>query len=342
MNNHIDGRGDARVANSPLSTAARDAVSFLPIDWRPGDGYLRGTFKGCHDTYDVTIATPNDNVFLVRAAAWSEVPDDSTDTVGMLCADTSWYIPNAGFFVAAGAGNAVTSAATLAFDQFDASLDPLILRSAVRECLLNAELLAPVVQAVVKDGLTIPQARLFRTRMYQGYGMGELTGLSPLLAPPGLAPATDVQVIDACETAARSLGWDVFRRSPDQIVVNGGTFVDVNRGALIVSTYEIDPVRPERRLAVSRLLNELLGEGAPFGLVLDLDGGAVCARTSLELGGLRALPPASVLTDVIFQSGGGASYFAPRIDATAKARSQTPFGGSGGSLRDRILGRRAS
>jgi hypothetical protein len=330
------------MAGSPLGAAAQDAVSFLPTDWHAGDGYLRGTFEGCHDTYDITIATPNENVFLVRAAASGEVPDDSTDAVGMLCTDTGWYIPNAGFFVAAGAGNAVTSAATLAFDAVDTSLDPLILRSAVRECLLNAELLAPVVQAVVKDGLTIPQARSLRTRMYQGYGMGELTGLSPLLASPGPAPATDVQVIDACETAARGLGWDVIRRAPDQIVVNGGTFVDVHRGALIVSTYQIDPVRPERRVAVSRLLNELLGEGAPFGLVLDLDGGAVCARCSLELGGLSALPPASVLTDVIFQSGSGASYFAARIDATAKARSQTPFGGSGGSLRDRIRGRRAS
>jgi hypothetical protein len=330
-------------SHDELFEAATVAASVLPVSWQRQGSVLRGLLDGQHDRYDVTVATHRSHVFIVRVVAQASVPAEAVERLGLLCMDATWTMPTAGFFYSEGTGT-VVSAATLTFNHSDEVPHPTILRNTIRECVLNAELLARVRPMVV-DGSSIAEAREFRSRLFPALAAGELGGMPRYLAEPGPAPADDTLLIDACEAAARDRGWQLQRRSRDQLVVQGETFVDVHAGCLVVSSYPGVEVRPDRRAAVAGLLNRLLDEGTPFTLALDLELGAVVARSFLDVRGLGSIPPPDLLCDVIFQAGGGARVHLEAIERAANERraADRPFSSSGSALRDRLqAARRAS
>ncbi|MEO9174426.1 MAG: hypothetical protein ABI317_02850 [Gaiellales bacterium] len=320
-----------------LFEAASVAASVLPVVWQRDGSILRGLLDGQHGSYDVTIATHRAHVFVVRVVSQAPIPEQAAERVALLCMDATWTMPTAGFFYSPGSGGAVVSAATLTFNHSDEVAHPTILRNTIRECMLNAELFARVQQAVV-EGSSIEEAREFRRRLFPALAAGELGGMPGYLAQAGPPPADDGQLIDACEAAARKRGWQLQRRSRDQLVVQGETFVDVHAGCLVVSSYPGVEVRPDRRGAVADLLNRLLDAGSPFTLALDLELGAVVARSFLDVRGLAQIPPAALLCDVIFQAGGGARVHLDEIERVANERraADRPFGSSGSTLRDRL------
>ena len=320
-----------------LFEAAEAAASFLPVSWQRDDVLLQSELEGRHGSYEITVATPRAQVFLVRVVSRAVIPPEATERAGLLCMDASWTMPTSGFFYSHAVGDAVVSAATLTFNHLDEVPDPTILRNTIRECLLNAELLSPVVAQIVR-GCSIEQARELRHRLFPLLAAGESGGVPDYLRPVGVAPADDAELIDACEVAASGSGWETSRRSASQLVVGADTFVDVHAGCLIVSAYPGVDVRPDRRGAVAALLNQLLDAGTPFNLALDLDRGTVVARSFLDVRGLASIPRAALLCDVIFQAGAGARAHLAEITRVADDRrgADRPFGPTGSVLRDRL------
>jgi hypothetical protein len=237
-------------------------------------------------------------------------------------------MPTAGFFLSEGYGGSVVSSATIASDRFTGIPGAMMLQNTIRECVLNAELLAPTVQAAI-DGRPIAPST---------------PGDIPDYAwPSGWAPAPDRQLIDACDEAVRSSGWQTVRRLPGQLVVEEDTFVDVHGGSLIVTSYAGDPVHAERRGEVATLLNGLLDEGAPFGYALDPERGEIATRCVLELRGLESIPAPGMLCDVISRAAAGARVHADKIQRAAYMPSAggRPFATAGSSLRDRLQANQA-
>jgi hypothetical protein len=327
------------MSSDPLFEAAEDAARVLPIAWRRNGDLLQGGFDGNQGSYAVTVATPGGSAFLVRAVRAEPIPDEAAERVELLCMDWNWAMPNTCFFFSRGFGGRVVSAASIGRREFDGVPEPPTLENTIRGCLLHAELVTHAVQGAV-EGDSLTESTMFRTHVLPRLLDGEAHGVPECLEPRGPQPASDEQLIDACEAAARAAGWQAFRRADDQLVVQGATFVDVHMGCLIVSSYPCDDqIRPERRTAVASLLNQLLDRGAPFGLALDLAGGTVAGRTTLDLRGRASIPSHAELRDVIVSGGEGSLYHVAEIERVAG--SGRPFGTTGGSLQERLHRRRA-
>jgi hypothetical protein len=313
-----------------LDEAAVAASEALPISWERAPGLLEGELEGCRERYHVAIATARGRIFAVRVVSHAAVPAEKAAEVGAICMDANWTMPTAGFFLSEGYGGSVVSAATIASDRFTGIPDPMMLQNTIRECVLNAELLAPTVQAAIAGRPIAPSSP------------GEIPDFA---WPSGWAPAPDRALIDACDEAARASGWQTVRRLPGQLVVEEDTFVDVHTGSLIVSSYAGEPVRPERRSEVAGLLNSLLDEGAPFGYALDPERGEIATRCVLELRGLESVPAPGMLCDVISRAAAAARVHADRIQRVAQVPSASvngrPFAAAGSSLRDRLQANQA-
>jgi hypothetical protein len=331
-------------AHPALFEAARAAAGSFPVAWQQQEGVWHGTFDGRHGDYDVAIATPNDRVFAVRAVSHASVAADVAARIARLCLDATWTMPTAGFYRSRAAGGAVVSAATLTLHHCTEPPEASILQNTLRECLLNAELFAAVAPSVAR-GASIDEARELRRLLFPALAAGELGGLPPSLVPGGRAPAGAKELLDACEVAAGRVGWPTERAAPDELVVDRDTFVGVESGCIVVSSYPGLDVAPERIGAVSEELNGLLDEGAPVTLALDPVSGTVVARSFLDVRGLPQIPDGDVLCDVIRQAGGGAAAHIEQLERAADRRPSgpRPFGSgtTGPSLRDRLQSRAA-
>lgn len=312
-----------------LFDAASAAARTLPADWRrPGRDRLLGLLRGNHARYSVAISIVASRLFHVKVTTLEAIPADAAARVGQACMDANWQMPTAGFSYAPAGEGAVTNQAAIALDRSPSLPDPGLYRNLLRECVLNAELLALVTRAVGM-GTSVEHARTFRSELFPALYKGELGGLPRWLAPDGAPPAGSTAVIDACQAAARAAGWETARNAPDQaVIVCAGspatgavhTIVDVHERSLIVSSFPLPEGRlvPEdRRDAVALLFNGILQIGTPFGLALDLQTGNVLARSFLELSGLETIPSPELLCDVIFQSAAGAFLYHEPLVAVA-------------------------
>jgi hypothetical protein len=312
-----------------LFDVALAASRSLPATWQPpGNDRLLGALQGTHGRYAVSIAVVGDRLLHVKVGRDAPVPPDAAERVQLLCADANWQMPTAAFhYTPTGNGHVITQAA-LALERTPGVPDPAIYRNLVRECVLNAELLCLVTDAVVK-GTSVEQARVFRQELFPVLYRGELGGLPAWLAPAGAPPVGTRELIDACQTAAAAAGWETARNSPKQaVVVCAGSpatgpvhsLVDVHERSLIVSSLPFGDdlnVPEDRRDAVAALLGRIMGIGTPFGLALNLETGAVAARSFLELSGVAEPPAPELLCDVIFQSAAGALLYLEPIVAVA-------------------------
>jgi hypothetical protein len=320
------------VSTGPRDTlfqAALAAAESLPASWkRTGQDRLLGQVAGVQGRYRIGISTVAGRLFHVKVSSLEPVPAAAVERINLLCMDANWQMPTAGFSYSPAGDGSVMAQATIALDRCAETPDARLYRNLLRECVLNAELLALVVQAVSK-GTSVEQARRFRGELFPELFRGQLGGLPPWLRPDGAPPATGTQVIDACQAAAGAAGWEWARNAPGQLVtvVAGSpatgavhTLVDVHDRSLIVSSHPFGPdllVPEDRRTAVAVLLNRILQIGVPFALALDLQTGDVVARSFLELTGVETIPPAELLCDVIFQSAAGAFLYLEPLVAVA-------------------------
>jgi hypothetical protein len=315
--------------HDPLYDIAVAATGSIPATWRrTGPQRLLGQLRGVHGSYRIGISTIGGRLYHVKVSSLTPVPEPAVARIDALCMDANWQMPTAAFSYSAAGDGAVMTQAAIALDRTRNLPDPALYRNLLRECILNSELLAKVVDAV-NLGCSIEDARTFRAQLYPELYQGRLGGLPAYLTPSGTTPASPSGLIAACEAATISAGWETLRPAPEQlIVVCAGspatgpvhTVVDVHGRSLIFSSqpFSSELLVPEhRRPAVSELLNRILAIGVPFGLALDLQSGSVVARSFLELSGVAQAPSPELLCDVIFQSAAGAFLYLDPIVAVA-------------------------
>jgi hypothetical protein len=314
------------VERNPLFEAAEEAARAFPVQWHREPGRLVGSLEGRNGSYAIIMMANTPALFDVRIAIVEEPRADAREQFDLLCMSLNHSTPTASYCLSSLVGAPVQSIATISLTRADA-IDPLLVRNALRQCVRNAELIAPVIRAI-NDGGGLEDVAMHRQGAYVALVSGP-GGLPDYLANEGPPPADDAGLIDACEAAVAAARWEAMRRAPGQLAVvcvespTSGpvySFVDVHQGSVVVSAYPLGPegrVPAERRPAVADLMNRILDRGVPFALSLDLEGGAVLSRSFLDLNGLAEIPPHETLCDVIFQASAGAVGYLEAITRVA-------------------------
>jgi hypothetical protein len=314
------------VGRNPLFEAADQAARSFPVSWQREPGRIVGSLVGRNGTYAIIMTAKTPALFDVRIAIVEQPRPDARAQFDLLCMSLNHATPTASYCVSSLVGAPVQSIATIALSRA-AEIDPMLVRNALRQCVRNAELIAPVIRAI-NEGAGLADVPMHRQGAYVRLCSAP-DGLPDYLANEGPPPAADARLIDECHAAASGAGWEALRRAPGQLAVvcvaspsNGPvySFVEVHQGSLVVSAYPLGPERDvpaARRPAVAHLLNRILDRGVPFSLSLDLEHGAVLSRCFLDLNGLAEIPPHASLCDMIFQASAGAISYLEAIGRVA-------------------------
>jgi hypothetical protein len=349
----------------PLHEVARAATDALPFQWidSPLSTTERVIREGCAGPFDVTVLTYGDDarVFRATASLRDAVSPSRREEAELLCQLANGFLRTANFCVSPGGGDVVRSSASLVFTRFRGDPDPKLLENLITRAILNAAFIAPIFERFL-DGAS------FGTAMRPAHTvMRELLSNPPAYLPDrDRRPASDADLVNACQGAAHGAGFDTRRHGPDRLeaVLCGSpscgattTYVDVLEDCIVTCSYPLSDsqaVPRDRVGAVMKTVTLLLEEEPPYAISVAPELGSIQVRSLLDLAGVAKIPPVDLLVDSMMQSAVGAVLASrPVLQAAHGARTATPphappvdttppSTSSSGSLRERLERRRAS